>query len=80
MIQKANQVITKHSRIKWHDWSRYSNRQKSRMSFGGLIGDIIYEGNLSEFLPFIELCQIFHIGKQTSFGLGKINFKIVEIK
>jgi len=78
LIQNAQNVKTEKSNIKWFDWRRYSNKQKEKMFFGGLLGDVIYEGNLSEFIPLFEFCQKTHIGKQTTFGLGKIHFKILK--
>ena len=44
---------------------------------GGMVGSIIYEGNIGEFIPSIELCEKFHIGKHTSFGLGKIEAEVL---
>ncbi|MCM8762553.1 MAG: CRISPR system precrRNA processing endoribonuclease RAMP protein Cas6 [Candidatus Omnitrophica bacterium] len=45
------------------------------MRLGGFTGTITYKGNLKEFLPFIKLGEIIHIGKNTSFGLGKYIIK-----
>ena len=42
------------------------------MNLGGLTGAVTYKGPLDEFLPLIEFSEMVHIGKQTSFGLGKI--------
>jgi len=41
------------------------------MKLGGFVGNITFEGDLKEFLPFVKLGEYIHIGKQTSFGLGK---------
>jgi len=46
------------------------------MKLGGFLGNITFEGDLKEFIPFIKLGEYIHIGKQTSFGLGK--YEIVE--
>ena len=43
------------------------------MNMGGLIGSVFYEGNLEPFAPFIDFCSKVHLGKQTTFGLGKIS-------
>lgn len=70
-ISRANDIKIKERNIKWYDWERYSSRQDTRMKLGGFLGNITFEGELKEFLPFIKLGEYIHIGKQTSFGLGK---------
>jgi hypothetical protein len=69
--QAANQVRLVDSHTTWYDWERYSNRQQTRMKMGGIIGALTYEGELEPFLPLITLGQFTHIGKNTTFGLGK---------
>jgi len=70
-ISCADEIKIKEKNIKWYDWERYSSRQDTRMKLGGFLGDITFEGDLKEFIPFIKLGEYIHIGKQTSFGLGK---------
>jgi len=41
------------------------------MKMGGFVGDISFKGDLEKFLPFIILGEYIHVGKGTSFGLGK---------
>jgi hypothetical protein len=72
-IAQAAQVQTVKSHLRWHDWTRYSARQDSRMKLGGLLGRITYAGGLKPFLPFIALGQYTHVGKNATFGLGKYN-------
>jgi len=70
-IANTDGVKTKARNVEWYDWERYSSRQDTRMKLGGFMGNITFEGDLKEFLPFIKLGEYIHIGKQTSFGLGK---------
>lgn len=60
----------------WEDWERFSGRQKTRMKFGGLLGEITYEGDLQPYLPLLRLGEWVHIGGKTSFGLGK--YQLIE--
>ncbi|MCD6318133.1 CRISPR system precrRNA processing endoribonuclease RAMP protein Cas6 [Candidatus Aerophobetes bacterium] len=76
LIERARRVKVKKSNLKWYDWDRYSTRQNTRMKMGGFIGDVSFKGDLKEFLPFVFLGQIIHVGKGTSFGLG--SYKIVQ--
>jgi hypothetical protein len=59
------------SSVRWLDWDRYSSRQKTKMKFGGLAGEIKLSGNLSPLIPWLQLGEITHVGKSTVFGLGQ---------
>ncbi len=76
LIEDTNIIESKIENWKWHDWGRYSTKQKQRVKLGGFLGDIYFSGNLNRFIPFIKLGEYIHIGKQTSFGLGK--YEIME--
>ncbi len=73
LVRAAERVKTIKSDISWFDWRRYSFRQDRDMLLGGLVGSVVYEGDLAPYVPFLRLCQEVHIGKQTTFGLGKIS-------
>ena len=76
LIEMANdRVSTVSSGLKWHDWKRYSQRQETKMSMGGFLGEITLEGELLEFMPFIKLGELLHMGKGTVYGLGKYAIK-----
>lgn len=68
-IPKKNEFTN----LAWHDLERYSARQKTALKMGGVIGQMDIEGDfsLSE-LSILKGIENFHIGKNTSFGLGKI--------
>lgn len=72
LIERAETVRIRHNGLRWFDWKRYSNRQERKMFMGGLVGSVTYEGNLGEYLPLIEFSEKAHLGKNTSFGLGKM--------
>ncbi len=59
------------SDLKWHDWERFSERQGTKLKMGGFLGEITFEGDLAEFIPFLVLGEYLHIGKGTVLGLGK---------
>ncbi len=71
LITEAEQIETVTGDLHWHDWERYSARQDARMKLGGFVGQVTYQGNLQPFLPLLRLGEIVHVGKGTSFGLGK---------
>ena len=71
LIQAAASVGVRESRLRWRDWRRFSTRQKAEMKLGGLVGEVTYEGELAPFLPFLRAGELTHVGKGTSFGLGR---------
>ncbi|MDU1443548.1 MAG: CRISPR system precrRNA processing endoribonuclease RAMP protein Cas6 [Clostridium cochlearium] len=62
-------LLTLNSR--WVDIKRYSNRQKRGMKFGGVISKFAFSEEINSILDYIIACELVHIGKNTSFGLGK---------
>jgi len=72
MFAAARNARITEPRLRWHDWTRYSSRQRTRMQLGGLIGQAHLEADgLSRLWPLLWLGQWTHIGKATSFGLGR---------
>ena len=65
------------SSLRWHEQVRYSSRQKSRQLLGGLCGTLEVEGGLAPFLPLLRTAEVVHLGKETSFGLGKIRVEVL---
>ena len=71
-ITKDKEMIVE-ANIRWKEEVRYSGRQKQRLKIGGIdgiINTVIYKENVLDLLIAGELV---HIGKNTSFGLGKYN-------
>ena len=59
-------------RLYWRDWTRWSNRQGTRMKFGGLMGHLVLDGALlGSRWEELWLGQFLHAGNETSFGLGR---------
>jgi len=75
LIEISQKVKVKKDNLSWFDWERYSNRQDTKMMLGGFIGSITFKGNFKEFIPFLLLGEYIHVGKGTSFGLGKYEIK-----
>lgn len=71
IIDMAKEIKVRQSRLKWFDWERYSARQDTKMKLGGFVGDIIFEGNIQPFMSLIRVGELLHVGKATTFGLGK---------
>lgn len=71
LIERAGQVHAVEHALTWYDWQRYSARQERKMRLGGFVGRVVFEGDLAEFLPLVTLGAHLHVGKGTSFGLGR---------
>ncbi len=71
LLDVAETVRLTELRTHWYDWERYSKRQDKRLKLGGLVGELTYEGDLTEFLPLLVLGSWVNLGKGTSFGLGR---------
>lgn len=76
LIRKSAAIQTQQRALTWYDWERYSNRQETKMKLGGFVGDITFAGDLGPFMPYMLLGEYIHVGKGTSFGLGK--YEIVK--
>ena len=74
LLERAERVRLVDADVTWHDLERYSNRQKTKMYQGGIVGAATYRGDLGEFLPLLRLGSLVHVGKSTVFGLGRYLF------
>jgi len=70
-IQRAESVRLIASRTRWVNWNRYSTRQKRRIPLGGLVGELNYEGDITPFIPLLQIGRLIHIGKGAVFGHGQ---------
>jgi CRISPR-associated endoribonuclease Cas6 len=75
MIERAQAVKVKESNLTWVDWERYSNRQEEKMKMGGFTGSAAFAGDVEEFSQLLMIGEQIHVGKGTSFGLGKYRLK-----
>jgi hypothetical protein len=55
----------------WLDWTRFSSRQQQKIALGGVVGDWTLSGRLAPFIPFLQLGEWLHVGKEAAFGLGR---------
>jgi hypothetical protein len=71
LLDDAARVRLVESDLTWTDRRRYSARQRRRMALGGLTGTVSFAGEIAPFAPFLRLGEVLHVGKGTSFGLGR---------
>jgi hypothetical protein len=84
LIERAQSVKVVANQLRWLDWERYSSRQKTKMRLGGLVGDVEYEFASMEdrevFVPLLILGELLHVGKNTTFGLGKFVAQLTGVE
>jgi CRISPR-associated endoribonuclease Cas6 len=71
VIYRAKKIQIKKQDIKWYFWERYSKRQEAWIEMSGFVGKVQYYGRTDSFLPLLQAGEILHIGKGTTFGLGR---------
>ena len=76
LLDRAKTITVENDSLNWKTWWRYSGRQKQRMNWGGLVGELDFVGELSQFLPYIRLGEYVHVGKSATFGLGQYQLKL----
>lgn len=74
LIKRAEKITTASSDLKWYDWERYQDK------LGGVLGEAAFTGRLHQFLPFLFLGEFIHLGKGTSFGLGRYEVEVIKGK
>ena len=67
----SSEVSIASQQLEWLDWERFSGRQLTNMKFGGMIGNITYDGNVKPWARLLALGSLLHVGSTTTFGLGK---------
>ena len=58
--------------VRWQEWKRYSNRQRTHMRLGGIVGEMVLGRQYQPWFPLLRACSVLHVGKATSFGFGQI--------
>jgi len=70
--ERAAQVKMTRCEIEYVAAERTSRRTGQTHSLGGFVGMAEYEGDLGEFLPYLEIARYTGVGRQTVWGKGEI--------
>ena len=73
MGERAAAVKMMHCELQKTEVDRLSSHTGQRHSLGGCVGEVEYEGNLGEFLPYLQLGKWIGVGRQTVWGKGEID-------
>jgi hypothetical protein len=73
--KRAEKVRTISCDAEWIERSRTSSKTRQRHELSGFVGEATYEGNLAEFLPWLTIGELVHVGKHTAWGNGWIQVR-----
>lgn len=75
--ERAEKIRTVAAQTEWVERFRTSSKTRQRHELSGFLGEATYEGDLAEFLPWLTLGELVHVGKHTAWGNGwyKIGLK-----
>jgi hypothetical protein len=68
--RRAEKVRTISTDVRWSERSRTSSKTGQRHELSGFVGEATYQGQLTEFLPWLILGEFVHVGKHTAWGMG----------
>jgi hypothetical protein len=75
--ERAEKIRTVSVQTDWVDRFRTSSRTRQRHELSGFIGDTTYEGELREFLPWLALGELAHVGRHAAWGNGW--YRVAEV-
>jgi len=77
MGERASQVKMTRCEIEHVKAERTSRATGQTHSLGGFTGVAEYEGELAEFVPYLEIARWTGVGRQTVWGKGEIGWEII---
>jgi hypothetical protein len=78
LAERARSVKTLRCELRRIAVERRSSRTGQRHGIGGLIGFADYEGDLAEFLPYLEAAHWTGVGRHCTWGSGEITTTILD--
>jgi hypothetical protein len=78
MGERAVRVRLVGSALRWTETTRRSGKTGQVHPFGGVTGEAEYEGELAEFVPYLEVAQWTGVGRQTVWGKGVLGKGVLE--
>lgn len=62
----------------YEDWQRYSAKRQSLIPFGGVKGQVQFNGDIAPLVPWLAIGEQLQIGGKSTFGLGKYRLILPE--
>ncbi|HTB16507.1 MAG TPA: CRISPR system precrRNA processing endoribonuclease RAMP protein Cas6 [Bryobacteraceae bacterium] len=77
LAERARNIKTLRSELRRVAVKRRSSRTGQRHGIGGLVGFAEYEGDLAEFLPYLQAAHWTGVGRHCTWGNGEIQTEIL---
>lgn len=78
LLEEAEKVNVCRCNTRFVDYKYHSGRQRRSIMLGGLVGEIVYRGNITPFYQFLKMAEILGVGKNTTFGFGQIRLQNIR--
>lgn len=75
LLRAAGDVRIAERRLVWRELFRASGRHGRMVPMGGLVGEIVLEGDLGPFLPWLVWGSLVHVGKDAVMGNGQFRME-----
>lgn len=75
LLRAAAEVRVAERRLAWRELFRASGRHGRMVPMGGLVGEILLEGDLRPFLPWLVWGTLVHVGKDAAMGNGQFTLE-----
>ena len=73
--ERSEKIRRVAGRFEWIDRARTSAKTGQRHELSGFVGEATYEGGLQEFLPWLVMGELVHVGKHAPWGNGRLELK-----
>lgn len=73
VCERASEVRMISSALHLSEMHRYSTRKRESVDWSGMLGVLVFEGELSPFTPWLQAARILHIGRNSTFGCGQLD-------
>lgn len=74
LVDRANDVLLGENNARW---KRVEIRKYLERKTGGLVGSVVFEGELEPYLDLFEASAFLGLGKQTTSGFGQMSYKVL---
>ena len=77
IAERAGAVKMTDCSLRFSEAERRSARSGERHPLGGFVGEVTYEGELAEFMPYLRAAKWVGVGRQTVWGKGVTEVRVV---